>query len=240
MNFKTYASYKQDIDSIPTGATPIVCDHCCGEFMIKSGQLRQNIRRNYLTCFCSAACRGKHKSVADTHHLTCSSCNTPVIRRSSELTSSGLQFCSHSCSATYLNKLAPKRGVEGTCIYCQKPTATKNNFCSKDCRERHLLEKSTTKEEKRDMHANNTTTRRHRWKIKAVELMGGCCLLCGYSKCLRSLTFHHQNPNEKDFSISSFSGSWDKIAQELKKCILVCANCHGQIHHDIAESKGRA
>ena len=37
-----------------------------------------------------------------------------------------------------------------------------------------------------------------KYKLKAVEYLGGKCALCGYSKCLASLDFHHINPLTKD------------------------------------------
>ena len=49
------------------------------------------------------------------------------------------------------------------------------------------------------------------------------------------LDFHHKNPNEKDFQISGKSISWDKIKNELEKCILVCSNCHQEIHTNLID-----
>src|SRR3990172_5985813 len=73
-----------------------------------------------------------------------------------------------------------------------------------------------------------------RWKErkrKAIELMGGQCCLCGYKKCISAFEFHHKDPNEKDLDIAvAFRMSWDKLVSELKKCILVCANCHREKH----------
>ena len=78
-----------------------------------------------------------------------------------------------------------------------------------------------------------------RQKIKklAVELMGGKCQVvgCGYSKCIRALHFHHISPNDKDFSIGGMSISWHKIKMEIKKCVLVCSNCHAEIEDEIYE-----
>jgi 5-methylcytosine-specific restriction endonuclease McrA len=66
-------------------------------------------------------------------------------------------------------------------------------------------------------------------KAKAVVLMGGKCTICGYNKCVKALDFHHTNPSEKDFNISK-SSSWKKAKEEIKKCILVCKNCHAELH----------
>ena len=65
-------------------------------------------------------------------------------------------------------------------------------------------------------------------KQKAIEYEGSWCKLCGYNRCNRSLHFHHLNAFEKDFNISA-STNWEKVKEELDKCILVCANCHAEI-----------
>lgn len=77
--------------------------------------------------------------------------------------------------------------------------------------------------------------KRERLKINAIEYKGGKCIKCGYNKSNRALTFHHLDPNEKDFGIShkGYTRSWEKIKNELDKCILVCANCHMEIHEEI-------
>lgn len=73
-------------------------------------------------------------------------------------------------------------------------------------------------------------------KQRIVDSMGGKCCICGYNKCNSALDLHHLNPNEKEFGIGKIRAnikSWDKIVKELKKCILVCSNCHAEIHDDI-------
>lgn len=68
-------------------------------------------------------------------------------------------------------------------------------------------------------------------KIKAALYMGGSCYLCNYSKCYEALEFHHKNTDEKDFSISSHRGTnFEKLKQELDKCVMLCANCHREVH----------
>lgn len=77
--------------------------------------------------------------------------------------------------------------------------------------------------------------KKHRKKIKEelVLYKGGKCEICGYDKCLGALDFHHLNPNEKDFSISDSSKyhNLEEMKKEVDKCILVCANCHREIHY---------
>lgn len=66
----------------------------------------------------------------------------------------------------------------------------------------------------------------------AVEEKGGKCSICGYNKCIEALEFHHLDPTQKDFILSdrNLILSWKEIKKELEKCILVCSNCHREIH----------
>lgn len=90
----------------------------------------------------------------------------------------------------------------------------------------------------RDKRGGSTTTRcgkcgvqkwRKAKKLKAIEYKGGKCEICGYSKCIWALEFHHINPELKLFEIGNNTFSWEKNQKELDKCILVCANCHREI-----------
>src|SRR3989344_526338 len=77
----------------------------------------------------------------------------------------------------------------------------------------------------------NTKIRRYRAKMAAVTYLGSKCTVCGWSGHQAAFQFHHTNPKEKDFIIGNVANkSWDSILKELKKCILLCANCHA-IHH---------
>ena len=68
-------------------------------------------------------------------------------------------------------------------------------------------------------------------KQKLVAYKGGKCEICGYNKCLRSLTFHHIDPSKKDFIISAgYGNSFEKLIKEVDKCQLLCHNCHNEVH----------
>lgn len=71
----------------------------------------------------------------------------------------------------------------------------------------------------------------------SIEHKGGQCAICGYDKCNNALEFHHRNSSEKDFGISAkgYTRSWEKVKAELDKCILICANCHREIHEGITQ-----
>jgi hypothetical protein len=65
--------------------------------------------------------------------------------------------------------------------------------------------------------------------IKSVKLCG--CQLCGYSKCISAIEFHHVG--RKEFELSSIgSRSLKQVQLEISKCVVICANCHREIHED--------
>jgi len=112
------------------------------------------------------------------------------------------RICSKCKEDKRLDEFYSRRNGEGNSVYCKK--------CSN--------------EESRE--------RARRFKIKCVEYKGGKCEKCGYKKYIGALQFHHLDPSKKDFGLAavkthSFN---DKIKLELDKCILVCANCHFEIH----------
>ena len=74
--------------------------------------------------------------------------------------------------------------------------------------------------------------RRKKIRQMAVELKGGKCERCGYNRCIEALEFHHINPSRKDFNVSQrgYTRSWERVVKELEKCIMLCANCHRELH----------
>lgn len=70
-------------------------------------------------------------------------------------------------------------------------------------------------------------------KERIIQSMGGKCQICNYDKCDEALELHHINPEEKEFGLGAIRAnpiSWSKIVVELRKCILLCANCHRELH----------
>ena len=75
-------------------------------------------------------------------------------------------------------------------------------------------------------------------KTKLVTALGGKCQICGYDKCYDALEFHHLDPSSKEYTLSSIivnPGLWEKIKNEASKCILLCSNCHKEVHSGVSE-----
>ena len=68
-----------------------------------------------------------------------------------------------------------------------------------------------------------------RLKQRIVAHLGGRCVLCGYDACLAALIPHHIDPRAKEFSISTRK-TWSVVERELKKCVLLCATHHAEVH----------
>ena len=79
--------------------------------------------------------------------------------------------------------------------------------------------------------------RRKKIKTLSIEYKGGKCQICGYDKYQGALDLHHVNPEEKDFGIADkgYTRSWEKVKEELDKCILVCATCHREVEAGVTQ-----
>ena len=71
--------------------------------------------------------------------------------------------------------------------------------------------------------------------ISKFKLKKGCSF-CNYKKCSEALQFHHIDKSTKLFGISNKLSKknnlspikWKEIKSEIKKCIILCANCHAE------------
>jgi len=92
-----------------------------------------------------------------------------------------------------------------------------------------------------DLVCANCHRRRHNYqgtvaargkKARAIELMGGSCNGCSSVVPDSLFEFHHWDARDKEFGISrdGMSRPWEAIAAELRKCVMLCANCHREVH----------
>ena len=120
-------------------------------------------------------------------------------------------------------KIANPQWITCTCQYCGK------NF-------QYYRDTSVIRKSCYDCipqgQGNDASLIRRLIKKKAVEYKGNQCYCCHKSYPFVVYDFHHLNPKEKDFGLGDKTSTvkWDKVQAEIDKCILVCANCHRQIH----------
>ncbi len=114
----------------------------------------------------------------------------------------------------------PEKGASSS-----KAWAKENPVRSKIIKLRHYL-----KNKERIMQRN--IERKKELKIRCVAYLGGACNECKLKDdCLDVYCFHHRNPSEKSFNISSKRMStFERIKKELDKCDLLCSNCHRKEH----------
>lgn len=124
-----------------------------------------------------------------------------------------------------------------TCIKCKPASHKKDPNIEYTCNNCGKIYKFSQKK-------NGATTklcsscqvniRKHKNKLQAIDYKGGCCQKCGYNKCIRALCFHHIDPTKKEFGVSgNHCRAWQKVKQELDKCLLLCHNCHMELHDEL-------
>lgn len=124
-----------------------------------------------------------------------------------------------------MNNIITNRQPSGNtkCIVCGNPLkGRQSKYCSTKCKTTSLSSYPSQKE------------RGAARKLKLVNAFGGKCSICGYNKCLAALEFHHTSPDSKSFQLDTRSlsnRSYSKCLEEAKHCILVCANCHRELHN---------
>lgn len=74
-------------------------------------------------------------------------------------------------------------------------------------------------------------------KARLIRAFGGKCGICGYNKCDEVMEFHHLDPTTKETTWSQIRGSikgWNTIVDEMSKCVMLCSNCHKEVHAGVA------
>lgn len=164
--------------------------------------------------------------------VSCIFCNTPFEEAQKQ---TGRQkYCSPKCRskdwvrnhkeryAAMQKKSRLKKKI--FCRHCNHPIKNEDRasgkvFCSSLCQ----------RERKLKINKKRRAKIYERYNLFKME-MG--CVACGYNKCGAALDFHHKNPEEKKFRITErmWHGNTEYFQKELAKCILVCKNCHAEIH----------
>jgi predicted HNH restriction endonuclease len=95
---------------------------------------------------------------------------------------------------------------------------------------RKVIDKKYYEKNKEEIYKKRTD-RKRKLKRELIEMLGGKCSKCGYNKCEAALDFHHEGNKEESITILLKNDSKQRILKEIKKCILLCANCHRELHY---------
>jgi len=133
----------------------------------------------------------------------------------------------HATSYKNRNRKLNKIGQKITCRYCSKEVIAwswNQIFCSNKCRATFYGE----------LHTDNR-------EINVAKKKEIGCEICGYRKWPGCLEWHHVYANEKEYDICAMmSRKPEDVEKEYKKCILLCYNCHTEIHQGRQETSKRA
>ncbi len=157
-------------------------------------------------------------------------------------------FCSSSCAAKHNNRgrkhtketkekisqsllkeKKPKEAPEQRyCEVCERPlTGRQTKYCSKTCKQ-----KKYSHTQYHAKYSKRNDEKGSALKLAYVEKLGGKCVRCGYNKNLSALTFHHLEDKKFTLDARTFNRCPQELLEkELSKCILLCSNCHHEIHH---------
>lgn len=117
------------------------------------------------------------------------------------------------------------------CVVCNVLIfSPKLKYCSNACKQRHHYQR--VKMQPNTYHSQ--TLRSMRRKLQLIEMFGGRCEQCGYSRNAAALHFHHIEAHLKSFKLDVrllSNRRWEAIVNEASKCKLLCSNCHAEMHH---------
>ncbi len=117
--------------------------------------------------------------------------------------------------------------MERLCVVCAAPlTGRQTSFCSRRCKN------GDTNNRHQNYVSQQGRGRQRRQSL--IREKGGSCERCGYSRNDAALAFHHRDPATKSFGIDlrkCSNTSWATLVAEARKCLLLCLNCHAEIHN---------
>lgn len=63
------------------------------------------------------------------------------------------------------------------------------------------------------------------------------CSCCGIKYDIAVMDLHHKDSSLKDSNVSKLmkSSSYQKLQEEIDKCVVLCANCHRMVHAGLIE-----
>ncbi len=118
--------------------------------------------------------------------------------------------------------------------YKDKSKNTRRSICS-DCSRAYGR---FHYENHRDQYAERNRKNKNKVRGKYREYKEHLsCSICGeFEPCC--LDFHHTDPKEKEGNVPNlvdWKRSWERVEEEIEKCVVLCSNCHRKVHAGLLE-----
>jgi len=162
--------------------------------------------------------------------MNCEYCGNSFVRSRFH---PGQKYCSGSCCQKMWRSRNPERVKEHgrkyrmklplKCRWCERdiPIDLRTNgvqYCSDSCREFARKEQLVSL-----VHAISEAYRFHKLKVG--------CQRCGYDRCAACLDYHHLFGKKFRIDAKGWYYQSDRVKEEMKKCVLLCKNCHYEVHN---------
>lgn len=104
------------------------------------------------------------------------------------------------------------------------------NMC-KECRKKYHRNHYLNNKEKYIENSHKNRNLLIDWFVNEKKKLK--CEKCGDDRWW-VLDFHHIDPNEKDTDVSILvrNGNKERLKIEMNKCMVLCANCHRDLHYN--------
>lgn len=122
-------------------------------------------------------------------------------------------------SSSYNKNKLKKDGLQTTCKKCSQITS--KQYYADHTDEHRIKTLARTRKRRKELKR----------RINEVKQRLGCSICNESNPCC--LDFHHLHPNQKKFAIGAAPNlveRWEKIVEEIAKCVCICANCHRKTH----------
>ena len=127
-------------------------------------------------------------------------------------------------------------GLKSECKSCNSARAKKWAKNNPEQMKKHFGKwKNNNSEKFKEIKEKSSKMRTKINRAKIAEIHGTTCVHCGATESQgkkKSLELHHPDPNEKDFNVAEkLHYQWQRIEAEVRKCILLCRQCHRAVHN---------
>lgn len=121
----------------------------------------------------------------------------------------------------FYKRSSSKDGLQSYCKECRKDIDAQS-YASSDKR-------------KQNIKSNSDKLKKYNKRLVSRYKSFCKCLLCKESEPV-VLDLHHLDASEKEDNPSSLiSYSTEKLKEEIRKCVVVCSNCHRKIHAGLVQ-----